>query len=245
MKVPNIKVAGLPRDQLEAMAEAGAQVLECYRVLMKTDANIVGEILREAGDFFEWDHYPEGDVYDFETHSQYYYHAHPPENRAHKFGAEHGHFHTFLRPKGMPSGVEPLDLPDLEKPKSDNDALAHFIGISMNRTGYPIRLFTTNRWVTAETWYAAETVVDMLDRFDMDQAWPSWPVNIWITNMVRLFRPQIEALLRRRDVSVGAWQADHPGVNAYEDRDLELTSLMDISVETQIKAVDKALKAAA
>ena len=81
MKVPNTKVADLPRVQLEAMAEAGAQVLECYRVLMKTDANIVGEVLREPDEFFEWDHYPEGDVYDFETHSQYYYHAHPPEGR--------------------------------------------------------------------------------------------------------------------------------------------------------------------
>ncbi len=243
MKVPNTKVADLPRVQLEAMAEAGAQVLECYRVLMKTDANIVGEVLREPDEFFEWDHYPEGDVYDFETHSQYYYHAHPPEGRAKKFGAEHGHFHTFLRPKGMPDGVKPVDLPDLEKPKSDNDALTHFIGISMNRSGYPIRLFTTNRWVTGETWYAADSVIGMLDRFDMDQAWPSWPANLWLTNMMRLFEPQIEALLRQRDVSVTEWQAGHPGVNAYEDRDLELTSLMDISVETQITDVEKALNA--
>ncbi|MEQ8195772.1 MAG: hypothetical protein RIB59_14910 [Rhodospirillales bacterium] len=233
--------ATLPRNRLGRMAEAGERVLECYRVLQKSNDNIVGEILRGQGEFFEWDHYPNGDVYDPETHAQYYYHAHPPEERSKKYGHEHGHFHTFLRPKGFPPGIEPAPLADLEEPEGDNDALCHLIGISMNQAGYPIRLFTTNRWVTGETWYRAADAIAMLDTFVMDLAYPSWPANIWITEMIRLFRPEIESLLHARDAAVAAWADAHPGENAYEDRGLELTSLLDISVEAQIRKIAGAL----
>ena len=67
-----IDVGKLPRKRLQEMAAAGERILECYRVLRKSEANVVGEVLRGQGEFYEWDHYPEGDVYDFETHSQYY-----------------------------------------------------------------------------------------------------------------------------------------------------------------------------
>jgi len=228
-------------DDLTAMAEAGRCIQDCYRVLRKSDANVVAELLKDQGEFFEWDHYPKGDVYDWDSHSQYYYHAHPPENRAHRYGEEHGHFHTFLRPRGMPAGIRPAPVDDYQPPEEPNDALTHFIGISMDSAGYPIRLFSTNRWVTGETWYEAEDVIAMLDRFEVDQAHPSWPTNVWITNMLRLFRPDIENLLRKRDRTVAAWQAAHRGANAYEDRNLELTSITAISVEERVRAVQRAL----
>ncbi len=235
----------LPRERLEAMEEAGMQILDCYRVLQKSDANIVGEILKGQGEFFEWDHYPAGDVYDWDSHAQYYYHAHPPEKRANLWGAEHGHFHTFLRPKGMPAGTEPARLPDFERPKDKNDMLTHFVALSMDRSGLPVRMFTTNRWVTGEVWYTADTVIDLLDRFAIDQALPSWPVNIWITNILRLYRPQIEELLNRRDAALAHWQREHAkdDCTAHEDRDLEVTSITDIAVDQQIIAVQEALKA--
>jgi len=233
----------LSRKNLKKMAAAGERVLECYRVLHKSEANIVGEVLRGQGKFYEWDHYPTGDVYDFDTHSQYYYHTHPPADRTKKWCAEHGHFHTFLRPKGMPRGVAPAKIADYEKPKDANDALSHFIGIPMNQAGFPISLFTTNRWVTGEVWYKACDVIKMLDRFNMDLALPSWPVNIWMGAMLRLFRPQIIGLLHARDAAVDDWQNAHPGENVYEDRGLEVTSIMDISVAGQIKKVKKALNA--
>ena len=99
-------------DELKAMAAAGAEVLECYRVLRQTSDNVVGEALRDGGTFYELDHYPAGDVYDWETHSQFYYHSHRP--------GEHGHFHTYLRPKGMPSSIKPTPVPDLNLPEGDN-----------------------------------------------------------------------------------------------------------------------------
>ena len=57
-----VDLASIPTDRLEAMAAAGADVLECHRVLANTGGNIVGELLRGVETFFEWDHYPAGDV---------------------------------------------------------------------------------------------------------------------------------------------------------------------------------------
>jgi hypothetical protein len=150
-----IDFSKLSLTELRIMSAAGHEIRECYRALAKTGDNIVGEVLRNQGIFREWDHYPHDDVYDAVTHAQFYYHAHPPGRRA---WIEHGHFHTFLRPRGMPSGVKPAEVPppvDPPEPASDdktlaadNAALCHLIAISMNPAGIPIRLFTTNRWVT-------------------------------------------------------------------------------------------------
>lgn len=230
-----IDLSLLPRDRLERMADAGAQILECYRVLRKGGLNVVGEVLRGQGEFYEMEHYPKDDVFDSETHSQYYYHAH-------REGAgEHGHFHTFLRQPGMPEGLRPVPYAGEESWPEGKDALSHLIAISMDAYGYPVGLFTTNRWVTAEAWYTAEDVITMLDRFNIDHAWPSWPVNIWISSMMVLFRPQIEDLLRRRDEVVTEWGLRHPEVDVFEDRSLEITGDLEISVEEQIRAVNAAL----
>jgi hypothetical protein len=229
-------------ERLETMHNSGTRVLECYRILQKLNFNVVGELISTADDFYEWDHYPDGDAYDHETHAQYYYHAHPPGDRTEVFGDENGHFHTFLRPKGMPKHIKPVPLPDYEDPEGDNDDLTHIIGISMNAAGYPVRLFTTNRWVTGEAWYTAENIIEILDVFDIDLPWPSWPTNIWVTHFLQLFQPTIVGLLKERDKVLADWQVRHPGVNAYEDRDLEITSIKEISVENQITAIGDALK---
>lgn len=223
--------------ELKRMAKAGAEALECVRVLEKTGDNLVGELLRGQGTYYEWNHYPDGDVFDGESHAQYYYHAHPKEERP----GEHGHFHTFLRPKGMPPGMKPSDIGGTELPAGDNDALSHIVAISMDSRGAAIALFTTNRWVTGETWYAADDVIRMVDLFRVDQARPSWPVNRWITAMIRLFRPQIVDLLRRRDDSIASWKLGHIESYVFEDRRIEITSQIAISVPDQIRSIQAAL----
>jgi hypothetical protein len=84
-------------------------------------------------------------------------------------------------------------------------------------------------------------VIAMLDRFEIDHAYPSWPTNRWITAMLRLFRPTIEALVRERDTRLADWAARHPDRAVYEDRALETISDAAISVEDQIAAVAAAL----
>lgn len=228
----------ISRRELESMLSAGAKVLESKRVLANTGDNVVGELLRDSATFYEWNHYPEGDVFDPNSNAQYYYHAHPKDERP----GEHGHFHTFLRPKGMPPGIEPAPVPNYQPTDGENDALSHLIAISCDGHGDPIKLFTTNRWVTGEIWYRSEDVVRMLNYFQIDHVRPSWAVNIWVTNMLVLFRPQIRALIEERDRAVNAWASEHDSPDVYEDRALEVTSERSISVEEQIQAIRHALK---
>ncbi len=224
------ELESLDRESLASMLEAGKDVLECYRVLKKTGDNIVGELLRNAGTFYQWQHYPKGDVYDRENGSQFYYHAHPKSSRP----GEHGHFHTFLRAAGMPKGVEPVPYAGEAVWPMGGDALSHLVAISMDKKGFPTSLFTVNRWVTGDAWYRADDVARMVDRFMIDHAQPSWAVNRWITGMLGLFRPLVKDLVRERDVVVAAWSAEHPDLDVFEDKNLEIVSSAEISVEKQI-----------
>lgn len=226
--------SGIETDRLRKMLDAGYEVENCQRVLTKVGENIVADVLRGCGTFYQMNHYPDGDVYDGETHGQYYYHAHRE--------GEHGHFHLFLRPKGMPDGIEPAPVADYEKPKGANDALSHLIAISMDAFGGAKGLFTTNRWVTAEYWYGCEDVIRMLDHFWIDHARPSWPANRWVGAMVQLFYPQICDLLRTRDQVIADWQAQHPRDNVFENRDLDVTSEIECNVSQQISAIEAELE---
>lgn len=237
-EIETADLAALSESQLAGMLVAGEKVLECARVLGNTGDNIVGELLHDVETFYEWNHYPEGDVFDPRSNAQYYYHAHPKEERP----GEHGHFHTFLRPKGMPPGIAPAPLPDFEPPKGENDALSHLIAISCDKQGVPSKLFTTNRWVTGEIWYSAEDVCRMVNYFVIDHVRPSWAVNLWLSNLLILFRPQIRTLIMGRDEAVEAWAEKHPSDSVYEDRELEVTTECEISVPDQITAIREELK---
>jgi uncharacterized protein DUF6969 len=244
------------------MAAAGEAALDSLRALTSAGRSLVSEALAGSDGFYEWRHYPEGDVYDPVTHAQFFYHAHPPGERA---LSEHGHFHAFVRPRGMPAGVQPLMLPELAIPDAPaqpqgpvlpparqpnqgegNDKLSHLVAISMDDRGLPVRLFTTNRWVTGETWYGATDVVHMLDRFAINNSAPSVPLNRWITAMFALFRPQMSALLAARDAAIMHWRRRHRGkIHVLEDRRLEVTSATAIDLEEQVRQVEAALRRAA
>lgn len=227
----------LSSDQLKTMRAAAGTIENCYRLLQKNESygNVVREVLKEQGQFVEYEHYPKGDVHDKETFSQYFYHAHRGLN------GENGHFHTFLRAGGMPQQIKPAPYDGDETWPAGDDALSHIIAISMDPRGYPIGLFTTNRWVTGETFYTAENVIEMLDHFNMDLLYPSWPVNLWITATIQLFRPQIEVLLMQRDKTISDWQQKHPDRDSYEDRELEITSQLTIDVNQQLKLIEELL----
>lgn len=230
-------------ETLEKMYAAAEVVSETMRVLQKSDTNVVGEILKTVDNFYEWEHLPEDDVYDHVSHSQYYYHAHAKSDKGNGLhDDEHGHFHTFIRGKAMPEGIKPLALDDYNPETDISDINTHIIGIGMDSNGVPMRLFTVNRWVSGETWCAGEDVIKLLDHYQIDDTRPSWALNLWISNMIILFRPVIEELIRERDQTIENWKAQYPDVqNVYEDRNLEVTSYKDISLVDYIEAISRAL----
>jgi hypothetical protein len=236
-KTELLDLASLPRDRLERMCAAGEEVLAIHRRLEAGGENVVGEVLRGEGTFYELDHYPKGDVYDRSSHAQYFYHAHPGAMR----DSEHGHFHTFLRAAGMPEGIVPARLKRSEPWPEGEEAISHIIAISMDGAGQPIRLFSTNRWVTGETWYRQADVCRMIDRFALNDTEPARPTDRWLGAMLRLFWPQIITLLKARDNTLAAWQKQLSGRDALEDRRLEITAQSAISVEAQLRAARAAL----
>ena len=230
-----IDLSNNPTQKLHEMLDAAALVKSSCLALKKAGLNLVGECLKGQGDFYEFSHYPKDDVYDADSNSQYYFHTHRG------LSGEYGHFHTFLRADGMPDSARPITNTGKEPWPSGDDALSHLICISMNQQGYPIGLFTTNRWVTGETWYDAEQVIEMLERFNIQHAHPNLAVNHWITAMFRLYELEMVELLKQRDKKITEWRVAHPKVDVFEDRKLEITSRIKIDVDHKINEIKRAL----
>ena len=210
-------LADLPRRRLATMLEAGEAVVAARDRLLDRGSNVVAEVLRGQGPFYEYSHYPDGDVFDPATGAQYYYHAHRSVT------GEHGHFHTFLR-RG------PLLAPAAGRP-------THLIAISMDEYGEPRALFAVNRWVTDESFVPAQTAIRLLPRFAVTGPTPEPAVNAWITGMLRLFRPEVEALLLHRDVVIDARAAGRGRDKALEDKRLETTGSLAIDVDERLAAL--------
>lgn len=249
----------------EREAAAAATLRDCRAALAARGSNILREVTSTAGEaasgagpdivLDEWRHYPHGEVYDPETHAQYFFHRHPPAAARDTGGeVEHGHFHLFLRGEGIPAGIMPLLLPDQavasaappaappslrSEPlkRGRRDEVCHLVAVAVDGRGEPVRLLTTNRWVTGETWYAAADMVRMLGRFHLSGDGPWGLVNRWLGSVIVLFQPEIAALLRRRDKTVmerrWRWRT-----NVLEDARLEITSILDIDLDARLAMVD-------
>ena len=148
-----------------------------------------------------------------------------------------------MRAKGMSPGLQPVPYDGEVEWQTGDNAVSHVICISMDGPGFPIGLFATNRWVTGETWYSWNDVVSMLDDWHIDHAYPNLAVNQWISGMMKLFKPQIVALLEHRDAVIEDWRQQYPDQDVYEDRKLEVTGEYDISVDDQHARVLKLIEA--
>jgi hypothetical protein len=217
------RLRGLPRSELLAMYAAAAEATACLAAMAGRGTNPATEAISGAAVVEEWAHFPHSDVVDPATHSRYYYHAHSADERV---PGEHGHFHTFVRTADSAGSA---------------DAFAHLIGISTDASGGVFRLFTVNRWVTDETWFDADVVCCLLDRFDLTNTDSSPDLNRWVQAIMRMFRPQIEHLIRARDASVAAFRDAHPSEDVFENRALRVTSDMSVDLLAQIRAIELAL----
>lgn len=236
---------------------------ESRRAMSEAGTSVLAEALQGVAAVYAWQHYPRGDVYDPTTHAQYFYHAHPADERkVTAAGEEHGHFHTFLRARGMPPGVRPLLMPELgiadnpaapKRPPTPSapqsaegegaDPWSHLVAIAMDAAGAPLCFFTTNRWVTGETWYPAHDVARMLDRFALSAAPPAPFLNRWIVALIGLYKPLLVDLLARRDAAIMDWRRRHRAkVHVLEDRRLEVTATLPIDLEAQSRLIAAALR---
>ena len=227
-----VELSRLSDLEIARLTEAATEVLGTLEALAEADLTPVGQVLRAVKHFTEDTHYPDGDVHDEITGAQYYYHAHRGAD------AENGHFHLFVRHRAIPVRMRPALLncaPD--RPLGDG-AIAHIVAVSIGYDGLPKRLFTTNQWVTGETFYGAEDTSELASVFGLksDRAYPE--TSRWLTALVALFLPQIRWLLLKRDDRIGGWARRHPSRDVLIDERLEITSQLAIDIDAQIAAID-------
>lgn len=146
----------------------------------KSNRTLSEAALCGAREFIEWRHYPKNDMSDADTGYEFYYHAHSADEMS---DGEHGHFHLFRR-KG-------------------NDFF-HLIGIALNQQGLPVRIFTTNQWVTGELMVDSRVAASALKIFAVAAKGRIAPVSKWLKLFIQLFYMDMEALIIERDLRIAA-----------------------------------------
>lgn len=177
-----------------------------------------------------WDHYPDNDARDQRTRSRWYYHVHAPGDRDPR---EHGHFHLFLHRTQLDDPASFTIAP--EKGEDAPAHVTHLAGLSIDHSGIPIAWFATNRWVTDEFLYPAETMIAHLPRYDVDQTDEDPLVNRLLTAMVALYRDELAELLQARDRAMEPL-VDANGPAAYESENAVL-AMIPIDLDAKIESL--------
>ncbi|MCH9633403.1 MAG: hypothetical protein S4CHLAM7_01280 [Chlamydiae bacterium] len=213
-------------SELKKMRRSGLEVLNWQNILSKVDATVISEVVPDSDPFFVSEHYPYDEVYDRDTESLYYYHSHRP--------GEHGHFHLFYSNQEVLEQYEPLDKWDKKR------SSVHLLALSIHPDGTPLGFFSTNQWITPkEWWYSKETISELVDQFEITHSYPSWPTNQWMNHMLRLFKPQIDEMLAKRDETLQ--NTGQPLNKALRNKKFDVLSQIPISVETQVEVIEEIL----
>ncbi len=186
----------------------------------KTGIPLMRRLLPNDDDIRLRDHYPADDVVNGPLFCRYFYHCHPPEERAFR---EHGHFHLFFGQASIDTDISPLiAAPPTKLKRAD---VVHIAALSVDVNGLPVSWFTVNRWVTDEWLYSADVISALLEQFDLCGQRGDPLINQWLTAMVQISRGEISKLLQLRDTLLGS--QDPSG----EDRSTEVLSISQIDLE--------------
>lgn len=205
---------------------AATQLIDATMAMHTSGTPLMRRVIPQDIEIRLWDHYPDHDAVSPQSKSRYFYHCHPVEERG---ADEHGHFHLFLPKQIMPKRAKPrLAPPNLKIKRAD---VVHIVALSVNPAGLPTAMFTVNRWVTDEFLYPQHNIMAALDGFDLTGADGDPLVNLWLTAMVHLARPVIDALLVERDAALAAahW--------AGEDRSFEILSHAPVDLQSLVANV--------
>ncbi|HJV85297.1 MAG TPA: hypothetical protein VJ698_07450 [Noviherbaspirillum sp.] len=194
---------------MKANHQSARSLLVAQLHIMQAGPGLATAALAGASRFVEWQHYPARDVHDKVSQSRFFYHAHSADERVE---GEHGHFHVFVPGNGSTA------------------SFSHLVGISLDTFGMPMRIFSTNRWVTDETWIDSSGMESRLARFRVDARGRMAPVAAWITAFVRAYKGDIGDLLRKRDTVVAKRTRKASLDQVLEDRKLAVISEKQVSL---------------
>ena len=205
---------------LRALKRAGEELLGVMQELQDKGRNVLSELQPVEQGMQQWDHYPADDAFDPVSGYRWYYHAHPEQGAT----PEHGHFHLFAAAPAQ----------------AGKGRYTHLLALAVSPAGLPLRLFTTNRWVTNEILAPAGQVLRKLQQFALRTPRELELVHRWLAAVLTLFRPQINTLLVARDLRLESAQALRP--NVLEDRRTMLLSQCRIDLAQQMAWLDQAFE---
>lgn len=219
---------------LQLMQQGIDEMLAVLEEAAETGYHVLASLLPKSGDdlFNQWQHYPPGDIQDSDSGSIWFYHAHTEDEIARPWN-EHGHFHLFRYTEKLSPDAEAIALPaemDMEK-----GGLCHLVAVSFDPNGLPVRIFTTNRWVSGEWMYRAENVIPLLDGYEMVGKNHEL-TSRWLCALLKLYRPQIEWALIERDRKIEELKAADP--NYAENKEIEVLSAVEFDLAGQIDAIE-------
>lgn len=218
-------------QRLRDMLLAAEEVNRWQDILSKTQDTPLTELLRGVERLSYYDAYPSETVEDLETGCQYYFHAH--EDRP----QEYGHFHTYVMAHAIPEAVQAIEPATHGEHENPNHTHCHLVGVSVDTTGQPRELFTINHWSAREAVYSKHDLEQILDAFEIGHAVPSYPVNRWVTALLKLFRPQILEAFSQREEMLEKLDGENPETPSSANEEIDVTSRIAVSVDDQTRLV--------
>ena len=184
---------------------------------------MLSELLGPSAAPLSGEHWPCGDAHDPESGFRWYYHSHAGQGRRDR---EHGHFHLFA---------------DCGSDEAGDSAVTHLLAIGMDARGLPLRLFTTNRWVSDDRWQPGGRVLALSKRFTLLKPRRWKLIHDWLSGLLRAFRPQLELLLTERDDRID--RLVHAGCRQpLEDRRVTVLSWCPIDLVAQAEGLERAVR---
>lgn len=156
-------------------------------------------------------HHPRRDVVDRSSGTRFFYHAHPVGDDA---LPEHGHFHLF---------------------REDDRGCSHLAALSLDGQGRPLRWFCTNQWVTGEVWRSARFWRAGIEGFEIQTRGRLTPVARWLGAMVRLYRDELQELLRERDAVVARLAPSRRSL--FNNRQMHILCSRPISLQSKVQSL--------
>ena len=206
----------------QARLHAARTFFEIHEAFQARDSNVFKALIGTR-EFKELLHYPADSVKDPQSGAGYFMHAHRLDG--------FGHFHTFIQ-------TESLDEAQKQQCLHQQKSYLHLVGIELDAYGIPRQLFVPNQWVTGESWFPAEVVIDCLDRFSLDHAMEHRDVGRWLCAVLRMMRPDIERLLWQRDGVMAAGGGPNP--DFFKNTEHELLAEYVFDMQTYLENLEKA-----
>lgn len=212
--------------------------LECDSLLRESSINLI-DVLTDRSPAQRVDipvdetrHFPEDDVFDPATGSQYFLHRHAAGNTP---ASVHLHFFQRWTPRELQlQGSETITT--------------HLAALELNTLGEPLAWFAVNQWVVGDYWQPAEDTARMFNEWAVitpdDGRGNKVPeiCHQWLGAYLKLnLSATIYPLLQERDALLDRLVDSNPGSNVLEDRSHEILGYQRIDFASQLNAWNKIL----